>query len=85
MAYAKTWRTAGGYGPFGSPIATARTILREWDEWTDHLTVLDLTRTWDDQSLSVRASIANPYIDDVGRAAPFLMGRSFRINTFTYA
>jgi hypothetical protein len=61
---------------------------KEWDEWTDHLTVLNLKRTWDDQSLGIRGQYhLNPYVSQTDwwpRGDHFLLGRSFLNDYFTW-
>ena len=61
---------------------------KEWDEWNDHLTVLDLKRTWEDQSLGIRGQYhLNPFVSQTDwwpRGDHFLMGRSFLNDYFTW-
>ena len=52
---------------------------KEWDEWMDRVTSLELKRTWEDQSLGIRGQVhLNPYVSQSEwwpRGDHFLLGR----------
>ena len=61
---------------------------KEWDEWMDRVTSLELKRTWEDQSLGIRGQVhLNPYVSQSEwwpRADHFLLGRSLLQDHLTW-
>ena len=61
---------------------------KEWDEWADRVTSLELKRTWEDQSLGIRGQFhLNPYVSQTEwwpRADHFLLGRSLLQDHLTW-
>ncbi|MHB0957994.1 MAG: LPS assembly protein LptD [Pirellulaceae bacterium] len=61
---------------------------KEWDEWVDRVTSLQLKRTWEDQSLGIRGQFhLNEYVSQTEwwpRADHFLLGRSLLQDRLTW-
>jgi len=82
------WQLIGKLGLISDRNFLEQYYEREWDEWADRVTSLELRRTWDDQTLRVLGQFSlNDHVSQTEwwpRGDHFLLGRSLLNDRLTW-